>query len=171
MLLSRLDERKWAGEGPYRQWTLQERIDTLQDAYSSRSRAERFLARIKEERDIDFFVNTCCDTANPQEKVNKYRPMLLCQRQAEFMLFMQNCKQENQDFACFKTRKVGVSWMVMQDQAFDYLITPGYSSVIGSYDKDMVDPAGKTDGKSGVTGLATGNMNALFPKFDYTLNG
>lgn len=156
-MATRLSDPPWRGEGRYRMWSLQDRIDTIMDAYETAEKQDRFVDRILKERDIDFFVNTCCDTVNPQEKINKYRPMLLALRQAEFMLFMQRCKNDNQDFSCFKTRKVGVSWMLMQDQAFDYLATPGYSAVIGSYDKDMVDPAGKA------------NMNALFPKLDYTL--
>lgn len=130
---------------------------TLEDAYSSPLRAERFQKRIMEERDIDFYVNTCCHTVNPQSKRIKYLPMHLALRQAEFLYFTQECKQEGLDAATFKSRKVGVSWLEMDDESFDYLVTPGYSSIIGSYDKELVDPAGKS------------NMNALMPKLDYIL--
>lgn len=156
-MASRLDDAMWHHGMPYRQWSLQDRLDTLADAYSSPRRREKFKARIFEERDIDFYVNSSVNTVNPQNKRNKYVPLLSCLRQAEFLAKTQWCKEEGIDMATFKTRKVGVSWYEMADESFDWLVTPGYSSIVGSRIDSLVDSPGKA------------NMNALFPKFDYII--
>lgn len=143
---------------PYHNWTLEERMDTIAEAFSSPENGRRFVSRIMVDRDYDFYVNTCVDTVNPQKKTQKNNlPMLLCRRQMEFLVKTQWCKDQGYDMATFKTRKVGVSWLEMIDESFDWLTTDGYSSIVGSRLDVLVDSPGKA------------NLNALFPKFDYII--
>jgi len=154
-MASRLYDPVWDGTTTYVQWTLRDRLDTLSDVYSSQRAADRFRARIHQEKDIEFYTAACVNTVNPQLKHNKYLPFLPTLRQVEMLYKIRYCVDNGLDLAIFKSRKIGASWLLEIDDSFDWLTDPGASNVSGSRVKELVDSPGKA------------NMNTLFGKFDY----
>lgn len=135
-------------------WTISDRAKERAEAFSSKEKLASFIARCREDK--IYFVNTCIDQINPQKKKgHREGPFFPCLRQREALLVTKAVKEKGIDVVWPKARKVGASWIQQMDDLHSWLFESGYSSIISSYDKNLIESSGK------------GNMNTLMEKFDF----
>lgn len=94
-----------------------------------------------------------CNTYDPRKETMKHIPFALFRRQAEFIEFLEELRQTNQNGLVEKCRDVGASWLACAYSTWTLRYVPGDATGWGSRKEDLVD-------KNGV-------MDSLFEKMRY----
>lgn len=102
------------------------------------------------------WINEWCDTYDPRREKMKHIPFALFKRQAEFIEFLEELRQTNQNGLVEKCRDVGASWLAVAYTVWTLTFVPGDATGWGSRKEDLVD-------KQGV-------MDSIFEKMRYTID-
>lgn len=106
-------------------------------------------------RDIIFWINTSCWTLDPR-KTPANLPFITYKFQDELILDLQKHIREQKDILFDKSRDMGLTWCVLLVfQHFWQFGESGNDFLLGSRKEGYVDK--------------TGDMDALFPKLDYSI--
>lgn len=102
------------------------------------------------------WINHWNDTYDPRKERMKHVPFALFRRQAEFIEFLEELRQTNQNGLVEKCRDVGATWLACAYSTWTLRYVPGDATGWGSRKEDLVD-------KSGV-------MDSIFEKIRYIIH-
>jgi hypothetical protein len=90
---------------------------------------------------LETFVRDWAWTYDPRNKAPtpKELPLVLWDRQAEFLKWLQRVEDSGDDGVVDKSRDVGVSWLVVAFYVWRWLTVPGWAGAIGSRKADLLD--------------------------------
>jgi len=129
------------------------RIKLMKEAQDMKFRAS--VKRIFEENPL-FAFNTFFWTYDPRESKDKDLPFTTYKYQDDFILELNRCIDEGEDFFCDKSRDMGVTWMVIGVFVWRFLTKRGEQLKIGSWKQEYVD--------------RLGDMSTHFEKMRYLLS-
>jgi hypothetical protein len=134
---------------PNREQILKERVAIQQEQDPQRQAAYRELAR----RDVIYFINHFGWTFSPWRAPHHF-PLVLWEFQVDYIWWILNKIQSQQDGLTEKTRDIGVSWSVLSVFLWAWIFWPSFEAMVGSRKEDDVDSA---------------DPRSLFWKMDYAL--
>lgn len=88
------------------------------------------------------FINDWVITFDPRLKESKFVPMILFPKQVEFINWIEERYQNNENGVCEKSRDSGMSWLAMAWSIHKWLYVDGFSVGFGSRKADFVDLKG-----------------------------
>lgn len=94
--------------------------------------------------DVCHWVNAWCWTYDPRETPTD-RPFDLFPKQAEFLTWLRDREDNQEDGLAEKSRDVGFTWLCVVYDVHAWLFRSGYSAGYGSRKLDLVDQIGNPD--------------------------
>lgn len=88
------------------------------------------------------FINDWVITFDPRLKDNKFIPMILFPKQVEFINWITDRYNNNENGICEKSRDSGMSWIAIAWSIHKWLYEDGFSAGFGSRKADFVDKLG-----------------------------
>jgi phage terminase large subunit len=92
-------------------------------------------------RDIVYFVNEFCWTYDPREKPSML-PFVLFDKQADFLRWLQEREESDEDGIAEKCRDVGFTWLCCAYAVHGWLFREGFRCGFGSRKLELVDELG-----------------------------
>lgn len=93
-----------------------------------------------------YWVNAHCQTYDPRLlPADPVVPFHLYPRQEEFLLWLKEREEADEDGLAEKSRDVGFTWLCAADALHGWLFRPGFSAGFGSRKEELVDRIGNPD--------------------------
>jgi hypothetical protein len=120
--------------------TFRERLEALQEINKSESNRQIAKAYYKD-KPIEF-IDDWVTTFDPRLKESKFIPFKLFPKQKEFLKWIEDRYNNNENGICEKSRDSGMSWLAMAWSVHKWLYVDGFSVGFGSRKADFVDKIG-----------------------------
>lgn len=123
---------------------LNESLETRYEAFESyqANKETRGMALDLCRADICFWVNEFVWTFDPREKEVKTLPFMLFEKQGEFLRWLQERENSDEDGIAEKCRDVGFTWLCCAYAVHGWLFRPGFRAGFGSRKLELVDTIG-----------------------------
>lgn len=91
------------------------------------------------------FICHWCDTYNPRKEGSKWVPFVLFERQADFVLFVEQLVKDQENGLVEKCRDIGATWLACAYSVACYLFDDDFAVGWGSRKQELVDKLGDPD--------------------------
>ena len=120
--------------------TTKEKLLRLQEINKSQ-RNQQIAKAYYKDKPVEF-INDWVMTYDPRLKSEKIIPMILFERQKEFINFLDDRYSNSENGICEKSRDSGMSWLAIAWSIHKWLYEEGFSAGFGSRKADFVDKLG-----------------------------
>lgn len=93
----------------------------------------------------DEFIMDWCDTYDPRRSGMKWVPFVMFQRQGEFITFLSELYDDQENGLVEKSRDMGLTWLCVAWSVWAWLFVPGIAIGWGSRKQELVDKKGDPD--------------------------